>query len=382
MDFDTIVDRVNTGSNKWAITDQPENRDVTAMTVADMDFATPNFIRESLLPTSPILGYVSTPKAYFNSIIKWQAKYHQLELTPKQIIPLTGVLPGLSFAMRTITQPNDNVLIFDPVYAPFASAIRNAGRHILNFNLTIDSEGQYCIDFKQLEQTLASQRVPLIILCNPQNPSGHIWSKSDLTKLVQLAKQYHTFIISDEIHQDLVYQPTAFTSLLELPDTDSVGIVISAATKTFNMPGVKNAYMFVKDEYLANQINTVIESEFGAEISTMGFNATTAALSKGEQWHDELIEYLRDNRDTAYQLFSNSNIVPMLPQSTYLMWLDFSKTGLADAEIDHKLVKDAKVKLNLGSQYGENGTHWFRLNFATPKQQMIAAIERIIKAFA
>ncbi|WP_252902654.1 aminotransferase class I/II-fold pyridoxal phosphate-dependent enzyme [Paucilactobacillus hokkaidonensis] len=132
---------------------------------------------------------------------------------------------------------------------------------------------------------------------------------------------------------------------------------------------------------MANQINALIESEFGAEISTMGLNATTAAMSKGERWHDELIEYLRDNRDTAYKLFTGSSIVPMLPQSTYLMWLDFSKTGLSDGEIDQKLINDAKVQLNLGAQYGENGEHWFRMNFATPKQQMIAAIKRIITAF-
>ncbi|BAP84694.1 cystathionine beta-lyase [Paucilactobacillus hokkaidonensis JCM 18461] len=381
MDFNTIINRVNTDSAKWAITDQAEHREVTAMTTADMDFATPSFIRDSLLPTSPILGYIGTPKTYFDSIIKWQAKHHHLTLTPDQIIPLTGVLPGLSFAIRTVTKPNDNVLIFDPVYAPFSSAIRNSGRHIINSDLTIDNEDQYCIDFDKLEHALATQRVPLMILCNPQNPSGHLWTKADLTKLVSLAKQYHTFIISDEIHQDLVYQPAAFTSLLELPDTEGISLVISAATKTFNMPGVKNAYMFVKDEYLANQINALIESEFGAEISTMGLNATTAAMSKGERWHDELIEYLRDNRDTAYKLFTGSSIVPMLPQSTYLMWLDFSKTGLSDGEIDQKLINDAKVQLNLGAQYGENGEHWFRMNFATPKQQMIAAIKRIITAF-
>ncbi|WP_170999526.1 MalY/PatB family protein [Paucilactobacillus kaifaensis] len=382
MDFDTIINRVNTGSNKWAITDQPEHRDVIAMTTADMDFATPKFVRDNLLPTTPILGYSEASQAYFDSIISWQKKYHHLTLTPEQIIPLTGVLPGLSFALRTITKSNDNVLIFDPVYAPFSSAIRNAGRHILNFDLTIDSQDQYYIDFDQLEHVLATQRVPLMILCNPQNPSGHLWTKSDLTKLVDLAKRYNTFIISDEIHEDLVFQPAAFTSLLEIPETDGIGLVISAATKTFNMPGGKNAYMFVKDEYLANQINTLIEAEFANGISTIGFNATTAALSKGEQWHAELIDYLRDNRDTAYKMFTASNIEPMLPQSTYLMWLDFTKTGLSDVVIDEKLINDAKVQLNLGSQYGENGSHWFRLNFATPKQQLVPAIERIITAFA
>lgn len=381
MDFDTIINRVNTGSHKWAITDQPENSDVIAMTVADMDFATPDFIRDDLLPASSILGYTSAPHDYFPSIIKWQQQHHHLELTPEQIIPLTGVLPGLSFALRTITKPSDNVLIFCPVYAPFASAIRNSGRHILNFELTIAADDQYCIDFVRLEHTLATQRVPLMILCNPQNPSGHVWSEEDLAKLVQLAKQYHTFIISDEIHQDLVYQPESFTSLLELPDAASVGLVISAATKTFNMPGVKNAYMFVKDEFLANKINTLIETEFGDGISAMGFNATAAALSKGEQWHTELINYLHTNRDTAYKLFTNSKIVPMLPQSTYLMWLDFSKTGLSDDEIDQKLIREAKVQLNRGSQYGTNGEHWFRLNFATPKAQLVTAIERIIAAF-
>lgn len=382
MDFDTIINRVNTGSNKWAITDQPEHKDVIAMTTADMDFATPSFVRNHLLPTTPILGYTATPQAYFDSIINWQAKHHQLTLTKEQIIPLTGVLPGLSFALRTITQPNDNVLIFDPVYAPFFSAIKNTGRHILNFNLSVDDQDQYCIDFNQLEHTLATKRVPLMILCNPQNPSGHIWSKADLTKLVSLAKQYNTFIVADEIHQDLVFQPAAFTSLLELPDAQSISLVISAPTKTFNMPGVKSAYMFVKDAYLARQINALIESEFAGEISTVGLNATIAALTRGEQWHTELIDYLRDNRDTAYDLFKNSNIEPMMPQSTYLMWLDFTKTGLSDAAIDAKLINDAKVQLNIGAQYGEIGHHWFRLNFATPKEQLVTAVERIITAFA
>ncbi|MFD0898006.1 MalY/PatB family protein [Loigolactobacillus binensis] len=381
MDFDTIIDRTNTGSYKWLLADQPAHKAVTAMTVADMDFATPSFIRDNLMPRSPILGYTATPASYFTAIINWQAQHHQVTLTPEQIIPLTGVLPGVSFALRTLTQPNDHVLIFDPVYAPFASAIRNAGRQVLNYELTIDEQNQYCIDFAQVEHLLATQRVPVMILCNPQNPSGHLWSKADLTKLVALAKQYNTFIIADEIHQDLVYQPADFTSLFEIPGTASVGLVITAATKTFNMPGVKNAYLLVKDGYLAHQINALITAEFGAEINIFGINATTAALTKGERWQAELLAYLQENRDTAYRLFADSSIKAMLPQATYLMWLDFSQTGLSDDVIEQRLINDAQVQLNRGSQYGANGVHWFRLNFATPKSQLVAAVQRIIATF-
>lgn len=380
MNFDKPINRSNSNSHKWAITNDTEHKDVVAMTVADMDFETPAFITNNLIPDSNVLGYDAPLPEYFDAIINWQKQHHHLDLTADEIIPLTGVLPGISYTLRTVTKPGDNVLIFDPVYDPFSNLVHGIGRQLIEFNLTIDEEDQYQIDFDQLAHALV--KTDAIILCNPQNPSGHVWSKTDLKKIVTLARQNNVFIISDEIHEDLVFNPADFTSLLEIPESEDVGIVISAPTKTFNMPGLKTAYLFVKDAFLANQINKLMGSEFTNGISTTGLRAARFALSQGEEWHSELMKYLRENRDAIYQMLSDSdNIQPMLPEATYLMWLDFTATGLTESEINERLINEAKVQLNIGSHYGMNGDSWFRLNFATPRPQLVESVQRIIDTF-
>ena len=380
--FDRSASRAQSASFKWQITNQPEHYDVTAMTVADMDFETPSFIFDHLIPRSHVLGYDAVDDAYFNSIINWQQRHQQIALQKDEIIPLTGVLPGLSYAIRALSQPEESVLVFTPVYNPFFAAIKGAHRNLLAFDLSLQEDGQYHIDFEALEKVFHSQPIPLMVICNPQNPSGHVWSKEDLNHLIELAKHYNSRIIADEIHQDLVYNPREFTSFLTLPEADQYGLVLTAATKTFNMPGIKNAYMLIKDATMRDQIQAIISGEFGDDtISTFGYRATTAALTYGEQWHDDLMTYLDHNRHVAFDLFKQSKITAMWPQATYLMWLDFSATGLDDATIADKLVNEAKVELNDGARYGEAGAHWFRLNFATQTAQMTAAIERIIHVF-
>jgi cystathionine beta-lyase len=381
MSFDTIVDRSQTTNHKWAITNEKGHQDTIAMTIADMDFETPEFVLNSLVPKSHIFGYDSPSSDYYQSIINWQAKNHHVQINPEEIISLTGVLSGVSFALRTVTAPQDNVLIFDPVYSPFSSAVIKTKRNLIEFNLTLADQGQYQIDFDKLEKTITTKNIAAIILCNPQNPSGHIWAKEDLRKLVALAQQYHFFIISDEIHQDLVFNPADYTSLYELPEASQISTVITSATKTFNMPGVKSAYMFVKNEYLRDKIIDLIDSEFAGAISTPGINATTSALTNGQQWHDDLMSYLKNNRDVAMQLFENSPINPMLPESTYLMWLDFNNVNLTEDQIYQKLVDDAGVELINGSHFGANGDKWFRMNFATSTAQMTTAISHILENF-
>lgn len=379
--FDKPINRAQTASEKWMITNQPQHHDVTALTVADMDFETPSFIFDHLVPTSHILGYDHVSNEYFNSIINWQAGHHHLKIKQDAIVALTGVLPGLSSAVRALTDRNDKVLVFTPVYNPFFSVINGARRQLVTFDLTFDDQNQYQIDFDQLELTLKTETIPLIILCNPQNPSGHLWTKDDLEKIVALARQYHAQIISDEIHQDLVFNPAEFTSLLEIKGADQLGLILTAATKTFNMPGVKNAFMIAPNQSIREPISNLIDAEFGNEISTFGFRATTAAYSQGNKWHDELIAYLNHNRQVIYEKFQNTSIQPMWPQATYLMWLNFTPTGLNDQAINERLVDHAHVQLNDGARYGTAGTHWFRLNFATQTSRAVAAVDKIIETF-
>lgn len=382
MNFDQISNRIgNENVPKWAITAQQGHEDVTALTIADMDFETPDFILNNLVPTSRVLGYEEPSDQYYDSIINWQKQYHHVSVNKNEIIPLTGVLPGISFALQKVTSPNDAVLVFDPVYGPFSMAVNNLNRKLIEFDLTISGDGQYEIDFDKLKDTLSKQKIRAMIICNPQNPSGHVWTRADLLKLSELAQQNNIFMIADEIHQDLVFEPERYTSLFEIPGVEGYAIVISAPTKTFNMPGVQSAYMFVKDAFLRDQIKSLMDDQFISGISTTGVLATTAALTQGKSWHDELMKYLKENRDTIFELFDGTKIKPMLPQATYLMWLDFSAIGLSDLEIDRKLINDAKVQLNMGSQYGQDGTGWFRLNFATSRDQLVKAVRRIIEVF-
>lgn len=379
--FNEPMNRAQTASYKWMITNQPEHRDVTALTVADMDFATPDFIFDNLLTGSHILGYDQVSDDYFNSIINWQQRHQHLQLAPEDIIPLTGVLPGLSNVIRTLTKPDEAVLVFTPVYNPFFTAIEGAGRQLLPFDLSLNDDGQYVIDFEALEKVFHSQPIPLIVLCNPQNPSGRVWNSDEMLKLIELAKHYNARIVADEIHQDLVFDDAHFTSFLTLPGADELGLVLTAPTKTFNMPGVKNAYMLVKNPTMRDAIQQLIANEFDDEISTFGYRATTLAYTMGEQWHDDLMTYLAHNRQVTFDRFKDTNIDAMWPQATYLMWLNFERTGLTDEQVADRLVNVAKVELNDGARYGDAGQHWFRLNFATQTQQLTEALDRIVAAF-
>lgn len=377
--IDTDVSRRKFNNIKWSDTDQ----DLLPMTIADMDIATPDFIREALnqLLSEKVLGYSLPEPAFYESIIQWQRQRHSVELTRDQLILLPSVVTGISLSLRTLTQPNDAVLVMAPYYPKYRNLIQNTDRQLVAFPL-VQKEGQYVINFERLEKIIASKKVKAMIICNPHNPGGRVWTNAELQQLHELAREYNVLIIADEIHDDTIFSdnyPVSMLSNLMGAESDAHTILITAATKAFNLAGTKLAYLAVKNPSLLAQLQQAAEAEGIQEVNTFGVVATQTAYQQGERWLTEVNQYLEANRDDAYDYLRENVplIKPMLPQASYLMWLDFAAYGLTDEALDETLRRDAHLALNPGIDYGQSGGGFMRLNFAVDKEVLKTALHRL-----
>jgi cystathionine beta-lyase len=385
--FDEIINRIHTNSVKWdSIATTYQEEDLIPLWVADMDFATLPEILASYqqLFDQKILGYTVQPPELFTAIINWQQKHHHLPLQKENILFFSGVLAGITTAIQAFTKKGDTIMIQDPVYPPFADIPRRNGRHVLRSPLLIENN-HFVMDFADIEKHFQSGNVTLFILSNPHNPGGRVWTKAELLQLGKLCKQYGVFVLSDEIHQDLILPAYTMTTFFEVdPSFAEFAITFTSITKTFNLAGIKNSMAFVKDAALAKKLKQKQLENFQQEINTFGLIGTQVALEHGEPWLTELMDYLKENIDLVTRVFHEQlpAVQIMKTEGTYLMWLDFSAFGLTDKELHNTLVHDAKVVLNDGSGFGKSGTQHVRLNVATSRATLTEGLRRIVKTFA
>lgn len=384
--FDEIIQRRNTNCVKWdTICQTYQEEDLLPMWVADMDFSSPAFVIEDMknfLQTS-VLGYAVNPDSLYDAIISWQKRRHDFAVKKEEILFSSGVVPSIATAIQAYTQPGEAVMIHDPVYFPFAGSVLENKRKLVRSKL-LEVDGRFEMDFSDMEKKFQDEAIKLFILCNPHNPGGRVWSKDELEKLGRLCEKYRVLLISDEIHQDLIFAPNQFTTFQNAYDHEGkFSIVLTAATKTFNLAGIKNSMVFIRDKQLREAFSEKQKENHVQEINTFGLTGTESAYSKGDGWLDELLVYLADNISFAEDFFKAHmpKVKAMHPEGTYLIWLDFSAYGLSDKALEERLVHIGKVVLNTGISFGPQGTGHMRLNAAAPKALIKEGLSRIQNAF-
>ena len=381
--FDKLTDRRGTNSLKW---DVVENE--LPMWVADMDFETAPEITEALKKRAAhgIFGYTVVPDAWKEAVSGWWERRHGFKMEQDWLIFCTGVVPAISSAVRKLTTAGESVLVQTPVYNIFFNSIRNNGRNIVE-NRLLYREGAYQIDWVDLENKLKDPQTTLMILCNPHNPTGSVWTREELARIGELCADNHVLVLSDEIHCDLTepgYEYTPFASVSEVCAQSSVTCI--APTKAFNLAGLQTAAVAVPNEAVRHKMDRALNNDEVAEPNAFAIDAAIAAFTKGDAWLDELREYLTGNRKMV-QIFLEQEIpnVRLVPShATYLLWLDCSHV-IGDAlELSRFLRKETGLYLSAGLSYGETGRQFLRLNIACPGERLSEGLKRLregIKAY-
>jgi cystathionine beta-lyase len=397
MNFDAITDRHGTWALKWERQDQnPEKDEVIPLWVADMDFPVPPAVTEALQKRAAhgIYGYTKVSEEYYRIIASWYRNRYGLELDEKDFASGRGVVPALGTAVRTWSRPGDRVLILTPVYRPFFEMILFNGRKTLEVPMDLNEDGRYCFDISRIEAALdkaaeEGERVPLMLLCSPHNPGGSVWTGEELKALLKLAAARGIIIASDEIHGDFVFPPRQFVSLASFPEYASLSVVISSASKSFNLGGLHASHFVTRDGRLRAELKAGLAAESGNEPDIFSLAAAGAALSGGASWLGELKTYLRENIEETVTRLNKEipGIKAYRPQGTYLVWADVSalvkKMNFAgDMELARELELSGRVKLSPGSTFGRQGRGFVRINTACPRSQLGEALNRMAYFFS
>lgn len=383
--FDEIVDRSNTNSVKWNFNKQLLGyEDVIPMWIADMDFKTVPEVTEAIIDRANhgIYGYSSEVDTYYDSVISWMKKRHSFEVKKEWICTSPGIVPALNFIVKSFTEPGDKVIVQSPVYYPFYNAILNNGCEILSNPLKLDKE-RYTMDFQDLKEKVKDKKVKVLILCNPHNPIGRVWSEEELKELGQTCIDNNVLIVSDEIHSDLIYKEykhTSFGSISEEFLQNS--ITCTAPSKTFNLAGLQASNLIIANKELRDKFKLVMEKNGIRRLNLFGIVACEAAYTHGEQWLDELIDYLDKNKKFLKEFIKER--IPQLKvydsEGTYLAWIDCKALNMNGEELKQFMLSKAGVAFDEGFIFGESGEGFERMNIACPRAILKEALERMEKA--
>jgi len=382
--FDEIIDREGTACVKWDLRDKVfGNPDVHPMWVADMDFKTPGFITDAIIQRAshPVYGYSFRTDEYYNSIINWMQTHHDWTIERDWIMFSPGVVPLLFMATLAFTNPGEKVLIQTPVYPPFYDAVLNNDRKLV-YNPLILKGNRYEIDFKDLDLKLAGTK--MMIISNPHNPVGRVWTKAELLEISRLCLKHKVLLISDEIHCDLVFNafkhiPTASLS----PEIAANTITCLAASKTFNTAGLSTSHVVITNPELRSTLNKTIQSVHVDSGNLFGTVASEAAYTHGDEWHQQLIDYLEQNVNLVRSFLSEKlpAIKLIEPEATYLLWLDFRELALSQPELVKLLIDKAGLGLNDGTAFGIEGIGFMRINIGCPRSMLLDGLQRLANAF-
>lgn len=387
-DFDQVIDRHNTGAIKIEGACQMCGcSDVNPLWIADMDFAVCPDIIEALRHRldNPVLGYSQPSDKYWNAITSWLDRRHAFNVTRDELAFLPGVVRGVAYAVLYYTRKGDGIVIQPPVYHPFKIVVEGNDRKVVENPLIPGEDGTYKMDLKGLEKIMAEQKPKMMILCNPHNPAGIQWDKKTLETVARLAKKYGVKVVSDEIHGDLMLYNTRHIPFLSCgKDAEEVGIMLGAPSKTFNIPGMVSSWIVIKNPEMRKEFFTWLEANEFCSPTMMATIATEAAYLHGEDWLKELIPYIEANVDATIEFCEKEmpQVKALRPQASFLVWLDFTATGLMQSELVDRLVHKGHILLNDGSMFGRQGTGHMRLNVALPRKELIKALGQIKEAIS
>lgn len=377
-DFDKTIDRRATNSYKWD--SAPEG--VLPMWVADMDFRTAPAIIDALQKrvAHGIFGYTRVPDAYYDAVTSWFSRRHGWDIDREWIIYTSGVVPAVSAVIKALTVPGDKVIVQTPVYNCFFSSIRNNGCEIVSNPLRRTTD-TYEMDFDALERCAADPRAKVMLLCNPHNPAGRVWTPDELTRLGNICLRNGVTVVADEIHCELVYQGFKYTPFASLSDAFlHRSVTCVSPSKAFNIAGLQIANIVAFDNDLRSRIDKAININEVCDVNPFGVAATIAAYNEGEEWLNQLVDYLHGNYEAMAEFCRRE--LPEYPitrlESTYLVWMDCSSLGMPSDALEHALLDNARLWLNAGTMYGAEGEGYMRWNIACPRGVMLDGLNRFL----
>lgn len=377
-DFDKTIDRRATNSYKWD--SAPEG--VLPMWVADMDFRTAPAIIDALQKrvVHGIFGYTRVPDAYYDAVTSWFSRRHGWDIDREWIIYTSGVVPAVSAVIKALTVPGDKVIVQTPVYNCFFSSIRNNGCEIVSNPLRRTAD-TYEMDFDALERCAADPRAKVMLLCNPHNPAGRVWTPDELTRLGNICLRNGVTVVADEIHCELVYQGFKYTPFASLSDAFlHRSVTCVSPSKAFNIAGLQIANIVAFDNDLRSRIDKAININEVCDVNPFGVAATIAAYNEGEEWLNQLVDYLHGNYEAMAEFCRRelSEFPITRLEGTYLVWMDCSSLGMPSDALEHALLEDARLWLNAGTMYGAEGEGYMRWNIACPRSVMLDGLNRFL----
>jgi len=386
MDFDKIIKRRGSNCSKWDMMEKTYGvsaQDGLAMWVADMDFQSPQCVQDAVkdMHDHGIYGYVGDAPDYHESIVWWMKERHNWEIDPSWIFTTYGVVNGTAICLDVFTKTGDGVVLMTPVYHAFHRLINAAGRQIVECKL-INNDDHYTLDIPAYDALMTGNE-SMLILCSPHNPGGRVWTRQELQDIADFAIRHNLVIVSDEIHHDLVFPGHTHIPMANIEGIDDRLIILTAASKVFNIPGSKCGNVIIKDGVMHKKFASRLKA-LGMEPNTFGTNMTRAAYSvEGAEWVDQLVDYIDANR----KIFDDginaiAGLKSMLMESTYLAWVDFSEADLTQKDFLLKVEKDARIAVNHGTSFGAGGENFLRFNIGTPRSIVEKAINRMQKVFA
>lgn len=382
LDFDRVIERRNTRSLKYDFAaERGMSEDILPMWVADMDFKTSSYIEDALAERvrEGVFGYSEVKTPYFETVCDWMVKRHGWQPQEEWLVKTPGVVTALAMAVKAYTEPGDAVLIQLPVYYPFAEVIEDNGRRVVSNTLYRGEDNRYHMDLADFEQKIVQNEVKLFLLCNPHNPVGRVWTAEELTQLGDLCMKHGVIVVSDEIHEDFVFQGKhqVFAGLKK--EYEDHCIVCTSPSKTFNLATMVLSNIFIPNRDLRKRFRKQLDAAGISQLGVMGLIACETAYSKGEEWYLAMHAYVRDN--IAYvKNYVEQNLpgVRMTEhEGTYLVWLDFFGTGLSENELEDLIVNRAKLWLDGGTMFGECGKGFQRINVACPRSILKEAMRRL-----
>ncbi|MGD0780688.1 MAG: MalY/PatB family protein [Dehalococcoidales bacterium] len=390
--FDQVHSRRNTNCAKWdAVKAIFGSEDVIPMWVADMDFPTAQPIVEALKKRAehPFYGYTQAGSNTIKAVVDRMKRKFNWKIKPEWVVFTSGVIPAINAAIKSLTHPGDEIILQEPVYYPFFSSVKSNGCQIVTNQLKLHN-GQYEMDFADLESKFSppggmhfgSSRIRAIVLCNPHNPIGRVWGREDLVKLGKIIIGHGAVVISDEIHCELLFKGNKHTPFASISkEFEQNSIVCMAPSKTFNLAGLSASSIIIPNKKLRDGFR---EAGVGHGINLFGFTALEAAYRYGDEWLEQILDYLQGNLDFTIKYFKERipKINVVKPQGTYLLWLDCSALGMDDKTLSNFMKEKAKVGLDDGFMFGAGGSGFERMNIACPRSILKEALQRIEKAVA
>lgn len=386
MDFDKITDRTGTNAIKYDLAEaRNKPKDAISLWVADMDFPTAPCVQKAIAEKAAhgIFGYSRPDSRYYAALKKWFKERHNYKIQDEWVVNTPGVCFALATAIRAFTKEGESVLVQKPVYYPFFNMIKNLSRKVVNSPLELKN-GHYEINFQDFEDKIVSEKVKMFILCSPHNPGGRVWKKEELLRISEICLEHNVLVVSDEIHSDITFEGHTHTVYGTLsPAAAENSIICTAPSKSFNLAGLQFSNIIIPGAKLRIDFLRELDRTGYDEPSLMGIVAATAAYSEGAEWFDEAKSYIWKNIQFAKNYIEENcpKIKVIVPEGTYLLWLDFSGLGLTDKEINGRILNNAKVWLDSGSMFGTEGEKFQRINCATPRAILKEALERICARF-